>query len=145
MRTIFAWAFLLVIVSCRKELTETDYDQLIGEYKLVYTLKETSSTIERLNPSDNFQIDVTKKWKVHKYKNGHCESKEKVENCQVYSSATSIVRYVNLFLKDRAGSVEMYLPLSPGEHDTLIINGFYPYENDPNGTPYHYAHYYVKE
>jgi hypothetical protein len=138
-------SFILSFVSCKKDLTGTDYDQLIGKYKLVYTLRFAATTYDRLNPTDNYEIDFNRNGKVYKIKNGHCESKEKVEDCNINSSATSTLRYVNLYLKDKPGSVEMYLPLHPGTHDTLVVGSYYPYEDDPNQTPYRYGHYYVKE
>jgi hypothetical protein len=138
-------SFILSFVSCRKDLTGTDYDQLIGKYKLVYTLRFAATTYDRLNPTDNYEIDFNRNGKVYTIKNGHCESKEKVEGCLVLSDLNSTYRSVYLDIKKRNGEITMQLPLHPGEHDTLLIGGYYPFENDPNYVPYHYAHYYVKE
>jgi hypothetical protein len=144
-KKIILFAFILAIPSCKKDLTGTDYDQLIGKYKLVYTARFAATTYDILNPTDNYEIDFNRNGKVYTYKNGNCESKYKVEDCHVTSTATSSIRSVHLYLKNKSNAISMDLPLYAGAHDTLEISGFYPYENDPNGTPYHYGHFYVKE
>jgi hypothetical protein len=145
MKKIFFIVLILGITSCRKDLTETDYDELIGKYKLVYTLRFSTSTYDKLVPSDNYEIDFNNKGKVYTYKNGHCESKEKVEDCHAVIYSPSMNKDVHLYLKNKAGAVQMTFLNYSNSYDTLVIDGYFPFENDPNHNPYHYGHYYVKE
>jgi hypothetical protein len=138
-------AFVLSILSCRKDLSGTDYDQIIGKWKLVYTIRFSTSLVEKLNPSDNYEIDFNRNGKVYTYKNNHRESKEKVENCSAVVDNPSLYKTVYLHIKGRQAAIEMEFPHYSSGYDTLIMDGYYPYENDPNHNPYHYGHYYVKE
>jgi hypothetical protein len=146
MKKFLFLAFILLTVSCRKDLSGTDYDQLIGKWKLVYSLQFTTTTIERLNPSDNYEIDFNRNGKVYKKKNEHTESKDKVEDCVItYDSPPSQYKRAYLHVKNRTMVIEMEFPHYSSGYDTLIMDGYYPYENDPNHNPYHYGHYYVRE
>jgi hypothetical protein len=143
----FFWLLIFIcgITACGKDLTSSDYRGIIGKYRLVYYLRYTSSTYEKINPTDIYEIEFQKNGKVHKIKNGHSESKDKVEDCSIISGSTSTYRDVYLHLKSRSDAVNMQLPLISGSNDTLKISGYYPLENDPNFSPYYYGHYYVKE
>jgi hypothetical protein len=144
----FFWLLIFIfgITACRKDLTGTDYDELIGKYKLVYILKLSSSSYEKIIPSDNYEIEFNRNGKVYKYKNGHCESKEKVEDCDVLPNSPPS-QYAGIFLdlKNRSNTVQMAFPYYGVGYDTLTVSGYYPYEDDPNQSPYRYGHYYVKE
>jgi hypothetical protein len=133
------------MVSCKKDLTDTDYGQLIGKWKLVYTLKLTSSTSEKVYPPDNYELDFNRNGKLYKYKNGDCESKSKVKDCNVQIDDPSLYKHAFLYLKDRSNAIEMGFTYYSTGYDTLMVFGYYPVENDPNLTPYRYGHYYVRE
>jgi hypothetical protein len=137
---------LISISSCKKDLAGTGYDELIGKWKLVYTLRFTTTTYEKLTPADNFKIEFNERGKMCAFKNEHRESKEKVEDCVVtFDSPPSQYKRVYMHIKKGAYSLNMEFPHYPQGYDTLIMDGYFPYENDPNHNPYYYAHYYVKE
>jgi hypothetical protein len=145
MKKFLFLAFILSTVSCRKDLSGTDYGELIGKYKLVYSLKYTASATERINPSDNYEIDFNRNGKVYTYKNGHCDSKDKVEDCFAVVDNPSQYKNIFLHLKKPSVTIEMGFPYYSTGYDTLIIGGYYPFQNDPNNTPNTYGHRYVKE
>jgi hypothetical protein len=136
---------ILITVSCKKDLTTTDYAELIGKYKLVYSLRATNPTIDKIYFTDNYELDFNRNGKAYTYKNGHCESKEKVEDCHAVIYSPSLRKDIHLYLKKRDDAIQMSFQYYSIGYDTLIVSSYFPFEDHVNQNPYRYAHYYVRE
>lgn len=143
--------FLFMILACRRADTHPDFGQIAGEYKLVYLSKYNTSwpwdSVVRIYPSDNYEIKFKKLPKIMLSKNGRCEDKLKVYSCKEFRYTTSPQSHYFLMDVDRKEySFEFPFNLAIQSFtDTLVVNGFYPFDivNTENGDAYSCV--YVKE